>query len=124
MLYETRGKTPQKYKNEFPFENVRYTITHPADYATKKIIIDEKTGELTFENQPATVVVQAADDQGKTATYTFTVTDHFPSRAFFSSVVVGSEIYVLGGEGKSRKKLNDVWKSTDGGKNWINVHAK
>ena len=98
--------------------NATYKIIQSADYATKKIGINEKTGELTFENQPATVTVQAADDKGETATYTFTVTDHFPSRAFFSSVVVGSEIYVFEGE-DTDGELDEVWKSRDGGKKLV-----
>ena len=126
MLHETR-KTPQKYRNELlhygiEAENdITYTIIQPADYASKKISIDKNTGELTFKNIPAAVTVQAAHPVGITASYTFTVTDHFSKRELHSSVTVGSDMYVIGGIEYNAARLNDVWKSSDGGKNWTQV---
>ena len=48
----------------------------------------------------------------------------FPARDFHSSVAVGSDIYVIGGAEDATNNFNDVWKSTDGGVTWVNVHAK
>ena len=130
LLYETQGKV-QSYTNELlvngePVDDdliteVTYTITEPADYAAKNIRLNENTGELRFENIPATVTVQAAHARGGTATYTFTVADHFSKRNNHSSVVLGADIYVMGGSGETGSRSNDVWKSSDGGATWIPV---
>ena len=130
MLYETQG-TVQSYTNELLVNgkpvndgymaDVTYTITEPADYAAKKITLNEETGELRFENIPAAVTVQAAHPQAGTAAYTFTVTDHFSKRNHYSSVVLGSGIYVIGGSGEAGGGSNDVWKSSDGGAAWTQV---
>ena len=46
----------------------------------------------------------------------------FSARRNHSAVVLDGAIYVIGGfDGTNR--LNDVWKSTDGGVTWTNVHA-
>ena len=48
----------------------------------------------------------------------------FSARTFHSSVVLGKDIYVIGGLASgSNNNLNDVWKSTDGGVTWKNVHT-
>ena len=132
MLYETQ-RTVQNYTNELlvngkPVDDgymadVTYTITEPADYAAKKITLNEKTGELSFENIPAAVTVQAAHPQVGTAAYTFTVTDHFSKRNNYSSVVLGPDIYVIGGSGEPGRGSNDVWKSSDGGAAWTQAAA-
>ena len=131
MLYETQGKKVQSYTNELlvngkPVDDgyiadVTYMITEPADYAAKGITLNEKTGELSFKNIPAAVTVQAAHPRVGTAAYTFTVTDHFSKRNNHSSVVLGSDIYVIGGSGETGGGSNDVWKSSDGGAAWTQV---
>ena len=129
MLYETqnRGKTtkvPQKYTNPLLFGgkpatgDVSYKITKPEPY-TGSILLDKNTGTLTFQNTPETITVEATY-AGKTATYTFTVTDHFSGRNTHSSVAIGSDMYVIGGHNGSNR-LNDVWKSSNGGQTWSKV---
>ena len=106
-----------------------YSITDkPADI-TDQITVNSATGEVTFgeaaldkvnADGPQTVTVQAAY-KGGTASYAFTVTDHFSPRDFHASVVLGGDIYVIGGSASSTRLFNDVWKSTDGGRSWVNV---
>ena len=135
MLYETQG-TVQSYTNELLVNgkpvnddymaDVTYTITEPADYAAKKITLNEKTGELSFENIPAAVTVQAAHPRAGTAAYTFTVTDHFSKRNNHSSVVLGSDIYVIGGINRFARPFGNpvddqVWKSMNGGATWAQI---
>lgn len=101
---------------------VSYKITAPADATAKGIAIDAN-GKLAFKGTPVTAKVETAY-QGGTASYTFTVTDHFSKRAGHSSVVVGSELYVIGGGVLNPAAYNnEVWKSLDGGVRWKNVHA-
>ena len=78
---------------------------------------------------PQTVTVQAAY-QGGTASYAFTVTDHFSPRDLHTSVVLGGDIYVIGGVTqkfvaatgsipvKPQISSNEVWRSSDGGLTW------
>ena len=131
MLYETqnRGKTtkvPQKYTNPLLFGgkpatgDVSYKITKPEPY-TGSILLDKNTGTLTFQNTPETITVEATY-AGKTATYTFTVTDHFSAREYHSLVAIGSDMYVIGGD-DGTKNLNDVWKSSNGGQTWSKVNT-
>ena len=97
--------------------NVSYRITDPADFASKNIKIDENTGKLTFQ-EPVKVTVEAKHTKGSSATYTLTVTDHFSGRSSFTAVAIGSDIYFIGGNDGRGRRLNDVWKSTDGGVFW------
>ena len=46
----------------------------------------------------------------------------FSNRADHSSVVLGGELYLIGGARSSTELFNDVWKSADGGRTWVNVH--
>ena len=76
---------------------------------------------------PATVTVRAAY-QGKTASYTFTVTDHFSPREEHTAVVMGGDIYVIGGTIRNSGgtaasptaavQSDEVWRSSDGGLTW------
>ena len=121
-----RGTTAQKYTNKLTYGTANvtaratYQITDPANFTSKNISINASTGELTFEDKLATVTVEATH-AGKKATYRFTVTDHFPVRSGHQTVMLGSEIYLIGGSTDSGD-LNDVWKSTDG-ESWIRVLA-
>ena len=108
-----------------------YSITGKPAGLTGQITVNSATGEVTFgeaaldkvnADGPQTVTVQAAY-QGKTASYTFTLTDHFSPRDNHTSVVLGGDLYVIGGSASSTWLFNDVWKSTDGGASWVNVHA-
>ena len=80
MLYDTQS-ADQTYKNTLLFNgnpvtsDVSYKIAKPAGY-TGTISIDANSGEITFQNAPGVFSVQATHAQ-KTATYTFTITDHF-----------------------------------------------
>ena len=122
MLYQAQRK-PIRYENRLFFngeavrKNIIYSIVPPYNGSIR---IDEKTGVLTFQDTPETVTIQAANTQGSLATYTFTVADHFSARLDHSSAVIGSEIYVIGGNDGARN-LNDVWKSKDGGITWTEV---
>ena len=99
------------------------------------------TGEVTFgeaaltkvnTDGSQTVTVQAAY-KGGTESYAFTVTDHFSPRDNHTSVVMGGDIYVIGGvtqklvgatrtiPGKPEISSNEVWRSSDGGLTWDQV---
>ena len=125
-----------------------YSITKPTGI-TNEIGFDTATGQVSFGKPlydkmtpslprsstvplpqpigPQTVTVQAAY-QGKTASYTFTVTDHFSPRMYHTSVVLGSDIYVIAGliqRYNSRTtprtdslQSDEVWRSGDGGLTW------
>ena len=114
-----------------------YRITNPAGY-TGPITVDPATGVLSFgqaaytkvtsSRTPEIVTVEAAH-QGKTASYTFTLTDHFSPREGHTSVVAGSNIYVIGGRTRLARgfvpdiKDNEVWRSSDGGDTWDRLEA-
>ena len=108
-----------------------YSITEKPAGLTNQITVNPTTGEVTFgavaltkvnADGPQTVTVQAAY-QGKTASYAFTVTDHFSPRRYHASVVVANRVYVIGGfHGSS--DVNRVWRSdTDNvvDQNWTQV---
>ena len=124
MLYETQ-KSDQTYTNVLLVNGkpaaggVSYRITAPKDFVSKNIKIDENTGKLTFQGTPGKFTIEAAHS-GQTATYTFTVADHFSKRTSSSSAAVGSDIYVIAGS-VSGVVPNDVWKSSDGGQIWNKV---
>ena len=122
MLYETQ-KSDQTYTNTLTYgkddvtASATYEITEPANFASKNISINANTGQLTFQDTPVTVTVQATY-AGKTATYTFTVADHFHSeRSGQALVLVGSDMYLTGGSSYGER----VWKSSDGGQAWVKV---
>ena len=116
---------------------VSYSITNPAGYAGP-ITVDPATGVLSFDQAaytkvtslrtPEIVTVEAAH-QGKTASYTFTLTDHFSPRDGHTSVVLGRDIYVIGGRtriaggGVSVLRDNEVWRSPDGGTTWDRLES-
>ena len=101
MLVITNGNADQKYtapllpKGKAVSSGAFYRITEKPDGITNPIIIDRTTGEVSFgralydkitptdinrrPGPPQTPTVQA-EYQGKTASYTFTVTDHFSPR--------------------------------------------
>ena len=148
----------QTYTNKLLYEGkavtagVVYSITGKPAGITNEITVDPTSGEVSFGKPlydkmtppvppsatvppspvgPQTVTVQAAY-QGKTASYTFTVTDHFSPRRYHSSVVLDSDIYVIGGEIRSSRisvgapittaiQSNEVWRSGDGGLTWDQV---
>ena len=68
---------------------------------------------MTRSRTPERVTVQATH-QGKTASYTFTVTDHFSPRDGHTSVVLNNAIYVIAGGNAATLHNDDVWKSPDG----------
>ena len=77
--------------------------------------------KVTSSRTPETVTVEAAH-QGKTASYIFTLTDHFSPRDGHTSVVLGRNIYVLGGQVQAGYD-NEVWRSPDGGATWDRLEA-
>ena len=54
---------------------------------------------------------------------TTSTSTRFSARNIHSSVVLGQDIYVIGGFLGTSGRSNDVWKSTDGGANWTRVTA-
>ena len=136
---------PQTYTNTLLHKGTlvatgaAYSITEKPAGLTGQITVNPATGEVTFgeaaldkvnADGPQTVTVQAAY-KGGTASYTFTVTDHFSPRSCHSSVVLGNDIYVIAGTTQGRDasttpvapeiNSNEVWRSTDG-VTWVNVH--
>ena len=140
MLFSTNGDTPQTFTNELRLgttpvtSGVTYAITQPPDYTgPDTITLDPATGAVSFGREvhdkvtrsrtPERVTVQATH-QGRTASFTFTVTDHFSPRREHTSVVSGPDIYVIGGvtrinsSGVTQDSDNEVWRSPDGGETW------
>ena len=83
------------------------------------------------DDGPQTVTIQAAY-KGKTESYTFTVTDHFSPRELHASVVMGNDIYVIGGVTQKFFRIiggsitpqissDEVWRSSDDGLTWDQV---
>ena len=123
MLYETQ-KSDQTYTNMLIYgkddvtASATYEITEPVNFASKNISINANTGQLTFQDTPVKVTVQATHKQHGKATYTFTVADHFSDRRVGQALVlVGSDMYLTGGSSLGE----DVWKSSDGGQAWVKV---
>ena len=116
-----------------------YSITEKPAGLTGQITVNEATGEVTFgkpaldkvnADGPQTVTIQAAY-QGGTASYAFTLTDHFSPRDLHTSAVLGGDIYVIGGVNQKlfvsltpgtpntpQISSNEVWRSSDGGLTW------
>ena len=109
---------------------VDYRISAPAGYSGGISVAAD--GTVSFGAQalsevnsggPQTVTVEAVY-KGKTVSYTFTVTDHFSPRRYHSSVVLGSDIYVIGGLTSVSPfftQSNEVWRSSDKGLTWDQV---
>ena len=51
-----------------------------------------------------------------------TANAEFPARRDHASAGQGGALYVIGGGEGFTQLFNDVWKSTDGGRSWVNVH--
>ena len=144
MLVSTNGNADQTYTNTLMHKGTRvtagaaYSITEKPEGFAGQITVNPTTGEVTFgaaaltkvnADGPQTVTVQAAY-QGKTASYAFTVTDHFSKRSSHTSVVMGNDIYVIGGLLKDvsvgpsgsafipEERSDEVWRSSDGGLTW------
>ena len=102
MLVPANGNAVQSFTNTLRLGTTRVTAgavysisANPGGHTPEEISVNERTGEVTFTKAlydtmtpsdptrptgpPATVTVQAAY-QGKTASYRFTVTDHFSPR--------------------------------------------
>ena len=151
MWVLTNGNADQKYTNTLlnngkavtADSGAVYSITEKPDGITNEITVDPSTGEVSFGRSlynkmtpddpaqpavgPQTVTVQAALS-GKTASYTFTVTDHFSPRESHGSVVLGDDIYVIGGRlrgvtagASDGLQSDEVWRSGDGGLTWDQV---
>ena len=69
---------------------------------------------------PQKVTVQAAY-QGKTASCSFTVTDHFSPRRDHASAVLNGDLYLIGGRTAATERSNEVWRSADDGLTWDQV---
>ena len=156
MLVSTNSDAPQTYTNTLSLGTTPVTTgasyrisANPGSHGSEEISVDPATGEVTFTRAlydnmtpsdltqptgpPAVITIEAAY-QGRKASYTFTVTDHFRPRSYHSSVVRGNDIYVIGGEtqdyipplgpGPPRQlsiSSDEVWRSSDGGLTWDQV---
>ena len=132
MLVSTNGNADQTYTNTLLNNGTRvtagasYSITEKPAGLTGQITVNSTTGEVTFgkpaldkvnADGPQTVTIQAAY-KGKTASYSFTVTDHFSPRRNHASAVLNGDLYVIGGRTTGTENSNEVWRSADGGLTW------
>ena len=156
LLVSTNGDAPQTYTNTLRLGTTPVTTgaayrisANPGGHTPEEISVNERTGEVTFTKAlydkmtpsdltqptgpPARITIEAAY-QGKTASYDFTVTDHFRPRGDHTSVVLGNDIYVIGGRiqqfvgmppgrGPDQPEINsnEVWRSSDKGLTWDQV---
>ena len=70
--------------------------------------------------------VWKSDDKGAAWTQVVTNAEKFADRVHHSSAAQGGALYVIGGSSSGSAAgtlFNDVWKSIDGGRTWVNVHA-
>ena len=132
MLVSTNGNADQTFTNTLMHKGTpvtagaAYSITGKPAGLTDQITVNPTTGEVTFgeaaltkvnADGPQTVTVQAAY-QGETASYAFTVTDHFSPRWKHASAVLNGDLYVIGGHTTRTESSNEVWRSADGGLTW------
>ena len=144
LLVSTNGNVDQTFTNTLRANGTAvtagaaYSITEKPAGLTNQITVNPATGEVTFgkpaldkvtTDGPQTVTIQAAY-KGKTASYAFTVTDHFSPRDLHTSVVLGGDIYVIGGitrkyvsatgttPAEPQISSNEVWRSSDEGLTW------
>ena len=147
LLVSTNGNADQTFTNTLRVNGspvtagAAYSITGKPAGLTGQITVNPATGEVTFgkpaldkvtADGPQTVTIEAAY-KGKTASYTFTLTDHFSPRDLHTSVVLNGDIYVIGGitqkfvgatssaPGTPEISSNEVWRSSDGGLTWDQV---
>ena len=147
LLVSTNGNADQTFTNTLRANGTpvtagaAFSITEKPAGLTGQITVNEATGEVTFgkpaldkvtADGPQTVTIEAAY-KGKTASYTFTLTDHFSPRDLHTSVVLNGDIYVIGGitrkfasatgstPSKPQISSNEVWRSPDGGLTWDQV---
>ena len=135
LLVSTNGGTAQRSTNTLLYKNrpvttgATYRIISKSAGLTNEITL-AADGTVSFAGPalakvnadgPLKVTIQAAY-QGKTATYDFTVTDHFSERQVASSTAVYNDtLYIVGGDDGTN--LRDVWKSTDAGSTWAKVEV-
>ena len=144
QLVDTNGNATQTFTNTLLADGAAVTAgaayrisANPGGYTSEEISVDASTGTVSFTKAlydkmtpsdpaqptgPPAVITIEATHRGKTASYTFTVTDHFSPRRYHASAALSGALYVIGGF-DGTDSLNDVWKSTDGGVTWTNVHA-
>ena len=137
MLVSTNGNADQTFTNTLMHKGTpvtagaAYSITGKPAGLTDQITVNPTTGEVTFgeaaltkvnADGPQTVTVQAAY-QGGTASYAFTVTDHFSPRRNHASAVLNGDLYVIGGRTTGTENSNEVWRSADGGLTWDQAAA-
>ena len=145
LLVSTNGNADQTFTNTLrangtaPAAGATYRISAPAGYRGPITVGADGTvrfGKAAYDkvtaDGPQTVTIEATY-QGKTAGYTFTLTDHFSPRDLHTSVVLGGDIYVIGGvtqkfvgatgtiPRKPEISSNEVWRSSDGGLTWDQV---
>ena len=135
MLVSTNGGAIQRstntllYKNKPVTTGATYSIISTSAGLTNEITL-AADGTVSFgpaaltkvnADGPLTITIQAAY-QGKTATYAFTVTDHFSKREVNTSLAVYNDtLYIVGGDDGT--PLRDVWKSTDAGSTFTKVEV-
>ena len=135
LLVSTNGGAAQRFANTLRYKNrpvttgATYSIISKSTGLTNEITL-AADGTVSFAGPalakvnadgPLKVTIQAAY-QGKTATYDFTVTDHFSERKVYgSTAVLNDTLYIVGGS--SGTNLRDVWKSTDAGSTFTKVEV-